>query len=261
MTDRLIAQLKKDPAVVELLSGLKEGRGPAAVFSLPDAARAPVFAALSEERTTLVVLDTEAAAIDLYSEIKAYRPDALPFLPRELPLVHVQAAAPERRSQRLGVLSRLVLGVPTLIISCAAALMERLAPPEAFVSQVKVVKRGDVLPPRTLLSDLVAAGYERVDMLEGPGQVALRGDILDVFPPQGEDPCRIEFFDDEVDQLRWFDVATQRSIRQTDRALLQEAYEKAADAAALIVKGDVEGAQSRFNKRHEKNPRQTPTEE
>ena len=93
MTDRLIAQLKKDPAVVELLSGLKEGRGPAAVFSLPDAARAPVFAALSEERTTLVVLDTEAAAIDLYSEIKAYRPDALPFLPRELPLVHVQAAA------------------------------------------------------------------------------------------------------------------------------------------------------------------------
>ena len=225
MTDRLIAQLKKDPAVVELLSGLKEGRGPAAVFSLPDAARAPVFAALSEERTTLVVLDTEAAAIDLYSEIKAYRPDALPFLPRELPLVHVQAAAPERRSQRLGVLSRLVLGVPTLIVSCAGALMERLAPPEAFVSQVKVVKRGDVLPPRELLSDLVSAGYERVDMLEGPGQVALRGDILDVFPPQGEDPCRIEFFDDEVDQLRWFDVATQRSIRQTDRALLPPAFE------------------------------------
>ena len=225
MTDRLIAQLKKDPAVVELLSGLKEGRGPAAVFSLPDAVRAPVFAALSEERTTLVILDTEAAAIELYNEIKIYRPDALPFLPRELPLVHVQAAAPERRSQRLGVLSRLVLGVPTLIISCAAALMERLAPPEAFVSQVKVVKRGDVLQPRALLSDLVAAGYERVDMLEGPGQVALRGDILDVFPPQGEDPCRIEFFDDEVDQLRWFDVASQRSIRQTDRVLLPPAFE------------------------------------
>ena len=116
MKDILQNQLKKDPAVIELLSGLKEGRGPAAVFSLPDAARAPVFAALSEERTTLIVLDTEAAAIDLYNEIKAYRPDALPFLPRELPLVHVQAAAPERRSQRLGVLSRLVLGVPTLIV-------------------------------------------------------------------------------------------------------------------------------------------------
>ena len=110
MKEILQNQLKKDPAVVELLSGLKEGRGPAAVFSLPDAARAPVFAALSEERTTLIVLDTEAAAIDLYNEIKAYRPDALPFLPRELPLVHVQAAAPERRSQRLGVLSRRAAG-------------------------------------------------------------------------------------------------------------------------------------------------------
>ncbi len=225
MTDRLLSQLKKDPAVSELLSGLRKGRGPAAVFSLPDAARAPVFATLSGEGTTMVVLDTEAAAIELFNEIRIYRPDALPFLPRELPLVHVQAAAPERRSQRLGVLSRLVLGVPTLIVTCAAALMERLAPPEAFVSQVKVVKRGDVLPPRTLLADLVSAGYERVDMLEGPGQAALRGDILDVFPPQGEDPCRIEFFDDEVDQLRWFDVATQRSIRQTDRVLLPPAFE------------------------------------
>ena len=259
MTDRLIAQLKKDPAVVELLSGLKEGRGPAAVFSLPDAARAPVFAALSEERTTLVVMDTEAAAIDLYSEIKAYRPDALPFLPRELPLVHVQAAAPERRSQRLGVLSRLVLGVPTLIISCAAALMERLAPPEAFVSQVKVVKRGDVLPPRELLSDLVSAGYERVDMLEGPGQVALRGDILDVFPPQGEDPCRIEFFDDEVDQLRWFDVSTQRSIRQTDRALLPPAFETPQPGTRVRQALKALGDRAGFDREREDWAQERPT--
>ena len=223
--DRLIKILKKDPAVTELLLGLKEGRGPAAVFSLPDAARAPVFTALSEEGTCMVVMDTEMAAVELFNELKSYRSDILLFLPRELPLVHVQAAAPERRSQRLGVLSRLVLGVPTMFVTCGAALMERLAPPEAFISQVKVVKRGDTLPPRSLLSDLVAAGYERVDMLEGPGQVALRGDILDVFPPQGENPCRIEFFDDEVDQLRWFDVATQRSIQQTDRALIPPAFE------------------------------------
>ena len=259
MTDRLIAQLKKDPAVVELLSGLKEGRGPAAVFSLPDAARAPVFAAISEERATLVVLDTEAAAIDLYSEIKAYRPDALPFLPRERPLGHVQAAAPERRSQRLGVLSRLVLGVPTLIISCAAALMERLAPPEAFVSQVKVVKRGDVLPPRTLLSDLVSAGYERVDMLEGPGQVALRGDIWDVFPPQGEDPCRIEFFDDEVDQLRWFDVSTQRSIRQTDRALLPPAFETPQPGTRVRQAVKALGDRAGFDREREDWAQERPT--
>ena len=259
MRDQLLTIIKRDPAVAELLSGLREGRGPAAVFSLPDAARAPVFAALSEEATTLVVLDTEAAAVELYNELRAYRPDVLVFLPRELPLVHVQAAAPERRSQRLGVLSRLVLGVPSLIVSCGAALLERLAPPEAFVSQVKVVKRGDVLPPRQLLSDLVSAGYERVDMLEGPGQVALRGDILDVFPPQGEDPCRIEFFDDEVDQLRWFDVSTQRSIRQTDRALLPPAFETPQPGSrvrrALKALGDRAG----FDREREDWAQERPT--
>ncbi len=259
MTERLLSQLKKDPAVAELLSGLKEGRGPAAVFSLPDAARAPVFAALGEDRTCLVVLDTEAAAIELFNEIKIYRPDALPFLPRELPLVHVQAAAPERRSQRLGVLSRLVLGVPTLVVTCAGALMERLAPPEAFISQVKVVKRGDMLPPRQLLSDLVTAGYERVDMLEGPGQVALRGDILDVFPPQGEDPCRIEFFDDEVDQLRWFDVSTQRSIRQTDRALLPPAFETPQPGTRVRKALKALGDRAGFDREREDWADQRPT--
>ena len=259
MRDQLLTIIKRDPAVTELLSGLREGRGPAAVFSLPDAARAPVFAALSEEATTLVVLDTEAAAVELYNELRAYRPDALLFLPRELPLIHVQAAAPERRSQRLGVLSRLVLGVPSLIVSCGAALLERLAPPEAFVSQVKVVKRGDVLPPRQLLSDLVSAGYERVDMLEGPGQVALRGDILDVFPPQGEDPCRIEFFDDEVDQLRWFDVSTQRSIRQTDRALLPPAFETPQPGSRVRRAMKALGDRAGFDREREDWAQERPT--
>ncbi len=259
MKERLIAQLKRDPAVKELLSGLREGRGPAAVFSLPDAARAPVFAALGQEGTVMAVLDTETAAIELFTELKSYRPDAQLFLPRELPLVHVQAAAPERRSQRLGVLSRLALGVPTLFVTCAGALMERLAPPEAFISQLKVVKRGDTLEPRALLADLVTAGYERVDMLEGPGQVALRGDILDVFPPQGEDPCRIEFFDDEVDQLRYFDVNTQRSIRQTDRALLPPAFETPQPGARVRKALKALGDRAGFDREREDWAQDRPT--
>ena len=98
MKDILLTQLKKDPAAMELLSGLKEGRGPAAVFSLPDAARAPVFAALGEEWTALVVLDTEAAAIEAYNEIKAYRPAAVLFsFPQALlPAVHAPRPVPPK---------------------------------------------------------------------------------------------------------------------------------------------------------------------
>ncbi|MBQ7278270.1 MAG: transcription-repair coupling factor [Clostridia bacterium] len=259
MKDYILSTIARDPALQELQAGLSEGRGPIAVFSLPEAARGAVFAALGQGGTCLIVVDRPAAALELYQELKSYREDVQLFLPRELPLSYVQAADPERRSQRLGVLSRLVLGMDMLCVTCPQALMERLAPREAFVAHVKLVKRGDTVPPRELLSTLVAAGYERVDMLEGPGQVALRGDILDVFPPQGEDPCRIEFFDDEVDQLRYFDVTSQRSVAQTDRVLLPPAFETPQPKARMRRGLQLLGESRGFDREREDWAEERPT--
>ena len=248
MMDALFALLEKDPAWKSLDTALKEGRGPAAVFSCPEGCRLPLWGSMSRGKTGLIVTDTEAAALELYRQEKTYREDVQLFLCREMPLVHVQAASAQRRSMRLSVLSRLCLGMPSLIITHAGALMERLAPPEAFFSCLRSLRRGEEIPPRTLLKFLVDSGYERVDMLEGPGQCALRGDILDVFPPQREHPCRIEFYGDEIDQLRIFDESTQRSMEQTDSILLPPAFETPQTPAlmkkALKALGEAAGFES-----------------
>ena len=243
--EALLSYLSKDPSLRELNAGLQGGKGPAAVFSLPGCERPPVFASLLLGRTGLILLDTETEATLFYEELKSYCPQAQLFLPRDVPLVHMQAVSGEIRAQRLATLSRLSLSIPTAVVSCVGAVLERLAPPEAFVSQLRTLKRGDVAEPRALLKSLCEEGYERVDMLEGPGQCALRGDILDVFPPQGENPCRIEFFDEEIDQIRLFDAATQRSVGQVESVFLPPAYETPQPAPrirrALKALKDAEG--------------------
>lgn len=231
--NELLAYVRRDAAYRQLENALKDGGGTAAVFGLPEAHRPAVSAALAEARTTLFVASTQVEAMRLYTAVRAYRPDALLFLPRELPLVRLQAVSGERRAERLAVLARLSLGVPCLIVSCAEALMERLAPPATFLSQLSTVAVGEERDPRELLAALIAAGYERCDMIEGAGQCALRGDILDVYPPQAAYPYRLEFFGDEIDQIRTFDPLTQRSIEQQTRAVLPPAYETPQTAEAM----------------------------
>ena len=63
-------------------------------------------------------------------------------------------------------------------------------------------------------------GYERVDQVERCGHFSVRGDIIDIFPINKEHPLRIEFFDDEIDGMRWFNEDTQRSIRMADKAII-----------------------------------------
>ncbi|MBR4428051.1 MAG: DEAD/DEAH box helicase, partial [Clostridia bacterium] len=105
------------------------------------------------------------------------------------------------------------------------ALLWRLTPP-ALVEKLTVSLRvGDTIEPALLIGQLIEAGYERVDMVEGRGQCALRGAIVDVFPPAENDALRIEFFGDEVDGIRAFDCVSQRSLRHMNEVRISPAGE------------------------------------
>ncbi len=229
----LLRAVANDPGYRQLHSALEAGDGTVAVFGLSEAHRPAVNAALAEDHTVVWVVPTPAEAMRLFELQRAYRPDTGLLLPRELPLVRLEAVSSERRSARLAVLSKLALGVPSLIVTCAEALMERLAPHETFLSQIVRVAVGDTVDPRELTARLSEAGYERTAEIEGPGQFAARGDILDVYPPQAEFPYRIEFFGDDVDQMRLFDPLTQRSVEQVCAVVLPPAFETPQTAEAM----------------------------
>lgn len=222
------------------LEELHQKGGISSLFGLTQAHKAQLAAALYlRGRSVLLVGSTEAEANQLYRQVQTMlelnaAPGRCALLPlRDIPFSGVYAASQSISAQRVAALSLLVQEEPALIVTAPGALLQRLAPPQRVQAAVFTLRPGDVLPPRELLTRLVDGGYERVELVEGPGQVALRGDRLDVFPVGAGYPCRIEYFDDEIDQLRLYDPENQRSLEQAMSLCITPATEAPQDEAAI----------------------------
>ncbi|MFQ9408477.1 MAG: CarD family transcriptional regulator [Oscillospiraceae bacterium] len=143
-------------------------------------------------------------------------------------------------NQRLAALYR--LGSSPVVVTTPDALVQRCIPPRVLERTALTLAVGQQWDLNALTRRLAGAGYTRCDQVEGPGQFALRGGILDVFSPGMEQPVRCEFFDDEIDSLGIFDAATQRRVENRREALLLPAAEvlpgweehTAEDAAARL---------------------------
>ncbi len=122
-----------------------------------------------------------------------------------------------------------------LVVTSAPALCEKVPPPDAVQQETTTVALGQEIAPEALTGRLTGQGFVRVEFVEAPGELALRGGILDVFPFAGPYPVRIEFFGDEVDAIREFDPHTQRSVSRRRTARLVPNLERGAGAAHVTL--------------------------
>ena len=199
----------------------------AAVYGVCDGGRAALAAAVAEKtgRQVLYITQGDREAARIAGDLQQYLPQAAGFLRMRERQFARAAASRESEWQRLGVLERAHRGQVRILCIPSDALLWRLTPP-ALVEKLTVSLRvGDTVEPALLIGQLIEAGYERVDMVEGRGQCALRGAIVDVFPPAENDALRIEFFGDEVDGIRAFDCVSQRSLRHMDEVRISPAGE------------------------------------
>lgn len=143
--------------------------------------------------------------------------DTIPF--------EVLAQSHETRRKRLEVLEGLLTGKVKVVVTTVEALSKRLLPPENLREAMIHLKTGQRIEPGALLNQLLAIGYQRVERVEDKGQFALRGGILDVYPPTLENPVRLEFFDDELESMRIFAVENQRSLRKVAEVVFFPAAE------------------------------------
>ena len=115
---------------------------------------------------------------------------------------------------------KIATGAVSIIVSPVAATALRLRSAEYYADLARVVRRGETVDPESLLTHLNTVGYMAADVVEMPGEYALRGGILDVYPPEADRPLRIELLGDEVESIRKFDPATQRSSNAVEETLL-----------------------------------------
>ena len=131
----------------------------------------------------------------------------------EVDLMEIQAAAKsiERSARRMDVLGRLMRKEKVIILSQAAAAVQKGLSPADFQRLALSIKLGEVLPREKLIQRLTELGYERTEEVERAGQFSARGGIMDIFAINALAPVRLEFFDDEIESLREFDLSTMRS--------------------------------------------------
>ncbi len=134
---------------------------------------------------------------------------------------------------QMQVLANLATEDKMAVVATERSLQPHLPPPEVFQSYCLHLSQGMTLDSQTLQERLAVLGYERVALVETEGQWSRRGDLVDIFPVSGELPVRLEFFGDELEQLREFDCATQRSLDKIEKLLLAPTSFNSIIAATL----------------------------
>src|SRR3954465_6337661 len=133
---------------------------------------------------------------------------------------------------------------PPVVVVSAVALSEKVPDPELRPHSF-TLRTGELLDLDEVGTDLVAAGYERVDQVEDRGQFAIRGGLLDVYPATEDRAIRVDMFDIEIESLRWFSTFTQRSLGETDEVEIAPAAELAAEHREMAEIAALEDADSR----------------
>jgi len=176
----------------------------------------------------IVIVSDNRAAEDLLPVLQGFAeltgatdPESIVTLPTRdvLPFQNL-SPHPEIQEERATALWKIATGAVSLVVAPIAATTIRLASTEYYTDLARTIRRGETFDIEALVEHLNTVGYSAADVVEMPGQYALRGGILDVYSPEADRPVRVEFFGDEVESIRKFDPATQRSSSPADEALL-----------------------------------------
>jgi transcription-repair coupling factor (superfamily II helicase) len=189
----------------------------------PASARLFVASALAQEGPLLVVTATGREADDLTTELRGVFGDAVTVFPSWETLPHERLSPGiDTVGTRMMVLRRLAhpddarLGPPLrVVVTAVRSLLQPMAP-QLGMQEPLTLTVGDETPFEGVAARLVGLAYTRVDMVGRRGEFAVRGGILDVFAPTAEHPVRVEFWGDEITEMRMFSVADQRSIPEID---------------------------------------------
>ena len=220
--EKLLTSLLKIPEYRLLTNAIVEDQS-AAVTGIGQLNRSHLIAALptATDRPLVIICQDDMSARRLQEEIKAFCGETFPVLPsRDLTLYDTAVVSRGWEQKRLRQLFDLATGTTRLQIISWEALSQRTMPPETLTGAAFRLRTGQEYVPEVLLQRLSDAGYSRCPMVEGPGQFAVRGGIIDIFSPAADRPFRSEFFGDELDTMGYFDPDTQRRTENVDEVVI-----------------------------------------
>ncbi len=225
---RILEELSHSEQIRTLETAVRKPGRAAALFGVHRIHRtvcAGAFA-MASGRPVILVCENDADAFRASEDLKALGMDSVEALPsREVTLLDVEGISHEEEIARLTALGKAANGRIRVICSSLEAMCLKTMPKATYLQRSIVLEQSGTADPRGLARELIAAGYTRCDRVEGRGQYAQRGGILDVFPADRDTPVRIEFFGDEIERISEFSPDTQRRTADCVRCAVSPARE------------------------------------
>ena len=232
-------QIFENKEAAALPSLLESGGLPALISGLSSVHRVNLAAALYErlEMPLFVICPDEAAVDSFVRDFESMTGVApLVLYSRDFTFYSTLAASRQAEQSRIAALDALCRGNVPVTVSTVSALLQRAVPPETLKKAGFEILDGGEYPPDEIEKALIRCGYTRTEQVEGAGQYARRGGILDFFSPMYPEPVRIEFWGDDIDSMGFFDVHTQRRTEAIESCRVLPA----AEALTSLATGGVE---------------------
>ncbi|MBS7182029.1 MAG: transcription-repair coupling factor [Eubacterium sp.] len=243
-----LLQLNEFEQVKDCLSDNKSCQ----VTGCADSQLAHFISGLSDGYKQKVIVTFSATkAKELYEDLKGFTKDVVMYPSKDVIFFSADVHGSYILQQRLEFIEKLVEDKPFTVIVTANAFLDKILPLEKIKENYIEIEEGATIEMEALKAKLSSMGYESVNQIDSPGQYAVRGSILDVYTLTDETPYRIDFWDDEVDIIKTFDVESQRSIENLTKIKIYPASEYLLDkdaikAGALKIKKDMEEAVKKF---------------
>ena len=172
----------------------------------------------------LVVVDSLFEANKLYNNLSSYE-DVYLFPMDDFLTSEALAVSPDLMITRLETINNIINNDKSIVITNMMGYLRYLPNKETYINSFIDLKVGSVIEPKKLVEKLINIGYKRDTIVNKTGEVGVRGFVIDVFPIDEDNPIRIEFFDDEIESIRYFDSDTQKSIGDIDNVIIKPIFE------------------------------------
>lgn len=219
----------------QVRKNLEAGQTPVYVTGCIDSQKCHLMYGLSEQaRYRVIVTYNEIKAKEIYDDFKLYDKNVYLYPAKDIIFFSADIHGNAIIQSRIKIVQRLIEGLDTTIITTIDGGMDRILPLEYLKNQVITLEEAQTLDFSKLQKQLVDLGYDRQGQVEAPGQYAVRGGILDIFPLTEETPFRIELWGDEIDTIKTFDVANQRSIERVEEIKIYPAVEFVLNSDQIV---------------------------
>ncbi len=205
---------------------LELGRTPVCVTGCVDSQKCHFVASLFEGyRVRAIVTYNDLRAKEICEDLKLFGANPRFYPAKDLIFYQADIKGNAIVKERAAAIKEMLSGNPVTVVMSIDAALDKILPLEKVKESIVTLSDTDTIDAADLEKKLVALGYERQSMVSAPGEFAVRGGIIDIFPLNDENPSRIELFGDEVDSIRRFDVDSQRAVGNIERLTIFPAAE------------------------------------